>query len=42
MMAGGLAILDRIDAVKGDVFRRRPALGKWDWLVIGPQALFQA
>jgi squalene synthase HpnC len=31
---GGLAILDRIDAVKGDVFRHRPVLRKGDWLRI--------
>lgn len=29
---GGMAILDRIEAVSYDVFRRRPALGKWDFL----------
>ncbi len=28
---GGLAILDKIDAVEGDVFRNRPVLGPWDW-----------
>ena len=28
---GGLAILDKIDAAKGDVFRNRPVLGGWDW-----------
>ncbi|MEP7154157.1 MAG: squalene synthase HpnC [Betaproteobacteria bacterium] len=39
MMAGGLAILDKIDTVKGDVFRHRPRLTKWDWIRIGPRAL---
>lgn len=29
---GGLAILDRIDAVRGDVFRHRPTLRKRDWM----------
>ena len=29
---GGLAILDKIDAVSGDVFRHRPTLGAWDWV----------
>ncbi len=37
--AGGLAILDKIDAVDGDVFRHRPTISKWDWLKIGPRAL---
>ncbi len=40
IVAGGLAIVDKIDAVKGDVFRYRPKLSKWDWLKIGPPALF--
>jgi phytoene synthase len=31
---GGLAILDRIDAVRGDVFRHRPTLAKLDWIRI--------
>ena len=29
---GGLTILDKIDAVKGDVFNHRPQLTKWDWV----------
>ncbi len=33
-VAGGKAILDKIDAVQGDVFRQRPTLGKIDWLKI--------
>ena len=33
-VAGGRRILDRIDAARGDVFRRRPVLGPWDWVVI--------
>jgi squalene synthase HpnC len=37
--AGGLRILDKIDAVNGDVFRHRPKLGKWDWLRIAPRAV---
>jgi phytoene/squalene synthetase len=40
MMAGGLRILAKIDAAKGDVFRHRPKLQAWDWLVIFPRALF--
>jgi squalene synthase HpnC len=31
---GGLAILDRIEAARGDVFRHRPTLGKLDWIGI--------
>ena len=31
---GGLAILDRIEAARGDVFRRRPTLTKFDWIKI--------
>ncbi len=33
-VAGGAAIIDKIDAVGGDVFRKRPVLGKLDWLKI--------
>ena len=40
IVAGGACILDKIDAARGDVFRRRPRLGKWDWLKIAPRALF--
>ena len=36
---GGLAILDRIDAVRGDVFRHRPTLTKLDWISIIVRAL---
>jgi squalene synthase HpnC len=38
--AGGLRILDKIDATNGDVFRHRPKLSKWDWLNIAPRAIF--
>jgi squalene synthase HpnC len=31
---GGATILDKIQAVSGDVFRRRPALRAFDWLAI--------
>ena len=31
---GGLAILDKIDAVSGDVFRNRPVLKAFDWVKI--------
>ena len=34
-----MAILDKIDAVAGDVFRNRPVLRKRDWLKILLRAL---
>lgn len=40
IIAGGCRILDKIDAVEGDIFSSRPALSKLDWLAIGPRALF--
>lgn len=33
-LLGGLCILDKIEQVKGDVFRHRPVLTRSDWLVI--------
>lgn len=36
---GGLAILDKIDAVAGDVFRHRPVLRGADWIGILARAL---
>lgn len=39
IIAGGNAILDKIDEVDGDVFRHRPKLSKWDWIKLGPRAL---
>ena len=39
VIAGGMRILDRIDAVRGDVFRARPMLGPRDWLAVGYRAL---
>lgn len=36
---GGRAVLDRIDAVAGDVFRNRPVLGARDWLRILARAV---
>ncbi|HLX22687.1 MAG TPA: squalene synthase HpnC [Usitatibacter sp.] len=35
---GGGAILDKIDAVRGDVFRHRPKLGRMDWIRIVAKA----
>lgn len=40
VVAGGLRILDRIDAVSGDVFHHRPALGRRDWAAMFLSALF--
>jgi phytoene/squalene synthetase len=39
ILAGGHAILDKIDAAKGDVFHRRPVLRTFDWIVRAPAAL---
>jgi squalene synthase HpnC len=41
IVAGGLRILDAIDAVQGDVFRRRPRLGALDWLALAAPALLK-
>ncbi len=37
---GGLRILERIRAVRGDVFRQRPQLGTPDWLRMAARTLF--
>jgi squalene synthase HpnC len=42
IIGGGLRILDRIDAVDGDVFARRPVLATADWMVVAWRALFPA
>ena len=39
VVQGGLRILDRIRQVRGDVFTRRPKLGKWDWLVLAGRSI---
>ncbi len=39
VIAGGLRILDRIDAVQGDVFTQRPRLRARDWCVVAYHAL---
>ena len=38
-MQGGLRILERIRQVRGDVFSRRPKLGRWDWLVLAGRSI---
>ena len=40
VLAGGHRILDAIDAVAGDVFRRRPQLRHSDWALVACNALF--
>jgi squalene synthase HpnC len=40
VLAGGHRVLDRIDAVGGDVFRHRPQLARGDWLIVASHALF--
>jgi squalene synthase HpnC len=41
VVAGGLRILRAIDAVQGDVFRKRPRLSFSDWIAIAPAALLR-
>ena len=36
---GGLRILERIRQARGDVFNRRPKLGKWDWAVLAARSI---
>jgi phytoene/squalene synthetase len=38
---GGAAILDKIDAVEGDVFRYRPVLRGFDWIKIIAKAVMK-
>jgi squalene synthase HpnC len=38
IVQGGLRILDRLDAAGYDMFRHRPQLHAWDWLVMGGRA----
>jgi len=42
IVSGGLRILDRIEAVGGDVFARRPVLATGDWVAVAWRALFPA
>ncbi len=39
IVVGGLAILDKIDRVAGDIFNHRPVVSRWDWLRLAPGAL---
>lgn len=36
---GGLRILERTRRVRGDIFRHRPKLGPWDWLILAGRSL---
>ena len=38
-LQGGLRILERIRQVRGNVFTRRPKLGKWDWVVLAARSI---
>lgn len=42
IVQGGLRILERLEAVDYDVFRRRPKLGKLDWVVMVKRAFGNA
>jgi squalene synthase HpnC len=39
VVAGGMRVLERIDAVGGDVFTRRPVLGRRDWALLALRML---
>jgi phytoene/squalene synthetase len=39
VIQGGLRILERIEQAGYDVFRRRPSLGRADWLIMLGRAL---
>ena len=39
VVAGGKRVLERIDAVRGDVFAQRPVLGKRDWALLALRML---
>ena len=39
VIAGGMRVLERIDAVRGDVFAQRPVLGKRDWALLALRML---
>jgi len=42
VISGGLRILQRIDAVDGDVFTRRPVLATRDWLAVAWRTIVPA
>jgi squalene synthase HpnC len=42
IISGGLRILERIDAIDGDIFTRRPVLATRDWLAVAWRAVVPA
>lgn len=40
VVQGGLRILEKIEHKKENVFKHRPTLNKWDWIVIGWRAVW--
>jgi len=42
VIQGGLRIAQRIEAVGGDVFGRRPVLARADWLAMGWRSVLMA
>ncbi|MDZ4210859.1 MAG: squalene/phytoene synthase family protein, partial [Methylotenera sp.] len=41
IIAGGERIISKMSKVNGDIFRFRPTLNHWDWLVIFVKALMK-
>ncbi|HYN53877.1 MAG TPA: squalene/phytoene synthase family protein, partial [Methylotenera sp.] len=41
IIAGGERIIHKLSKVEGDIFKHRPTLNKWDWLVILIKATFK-
>ncbi|MEO6118471.1 MAG: squalene/phytoene synthase family protein, partial [Methylotenera sp.] len=41
IIAGGERIIHKLGKVNGDIFKHRPTLNKWDWLVILIKATFK-
>jgi len=41
IIAGGERIINKISAVNGDVFNRRPKLNYWDWAIVFSKALLK-
>jgi len=40
VIQGGLRIAEKIDHVRGDVFKQRPKLQKFDWIILAWRAIF--
>ncbi|MFZ6849787.1 squalene synthase HpnC [Undibacterium sp. RuRC25W] len=40
VIQGGLRIIEKIDKVQGDVFKQRPTLKKWDWMILMWRAMW--